>query len=225
MTDMEKTLVLTLGGTIESFYAPHPTAIGESDGTPEHVPMAPHAHNSVIPAALDKLGYGGQFVHVPVAMRDSKANSTAELDHALMCIAQSDATRVIVVQGTDTMPVHARYMQRRLLEWGAEQGMDQKTIIFTGAMGPLRDADKAWRNPQEVPYKNDGWHNLSAAMIDAKREAPGVYIRMEKGPHPWHANEVSKYVHLGEPNASGVREVIDSGFVQDAPEKHQDIVF
>jgi len=221
MSPTHDILLVTLGGTIESFYTPKFQGIGQADGTPEIVPLAKHAGDSVVPAALDRLGYADHYDHLALAMRDSKHNTTHELDAFMYTLVEHGYKKVVVVQGTDTMPVQARYVQRRLHEWGLEDC----TVVFTGAMGPLRDAQQQWRDPEQDTYKNDGWHNLSAAMGDVAREPAGVYVRIAPGPHPHKADEIRKFVALGAPDANGVRSVVDSGFVADDPARHRDVRF
>ena len=209
---MEKTLVITTGGTIESFYHPE-------EATPHHVPQD---GESIIPAAMEKLGLKGECEFVHLGLQDSKRVGTSTLDAIAWAAAQSNCKRVVIVHGTDMMPHNANRLKARVDEYGGEYHMDEKTFVFTGAMNPLRGADKAWREPGRVTAKNDGWANLQQAMVVAREQKPGVYIEMgpefeaEVGPRPWAAGTVKKTV-----KAEGGW-VKQSQFERDDPERHQE---
>lgn len=207
----DKTLVITMGGTIESFYNPE-------EGTPYYVPQPQTADESCIPEALAKLGLDQECDVYKVAMHDSKEVTTEMLDHIIFTAAQGDYKHIVIVHGTDTMPLHARYLKRRIADYGQHEGMDQKTFVFTGAMEPLRDAAKAWRE------QADGWENLRRAVTDAREQPPGVYVEMGPqfestvGPGPWEADTVKKFV---EPVDSSPGTLVShSEFQRDAPSRH-----
>jgi L-asparaginase len=69
-------------------------------------------------------------------------------------IASSDATRIIVTHGTDTMVDTAR----------ALQGIPGKTIVLTGALQPGRFADS------DAPF------NLGMAVAAVQVLPPGIYL-------------------------------------------------
>lgn len=207
-----KTLVVITGGTIEALYSP-------DNGTPYYVPVPKTAEESAIPAALKKMGLDADCDYFFSSMKDSKEVQATELDGILHQITKGDYARCIIVHGTDTMPLHARYMQRRFEEYGGEAGMDSKRIIFTGAMKPLRDEAGNWHEESKV----DGWNNLRRAVIDANNAAltPGVYVEMGEG--PWDPRTVKKTVATsGEGKAA---KVTMSGFGPDDPERHREIIF
>lgn len=206
----EKTLVITTGGTIESFY-------NSEEGTPHYVPLPDRAEDTCIPAALEKMGLGDDVDTYPLAMKDSKEVTTDILDHVMWKAATEGYTRIVIVHGTDTMPVHARYLKRRMAEYGSEYGMDETSIVFTGAMGPLRDKHVAWREPETHTECNDGWHNLRRALQDVQTVKPGVYVEMGDGPH--EADAICKNVEVDNPG-SRTAKVMHSGFVADDPARH-----
>ncbi len=71
-------------------------------------------------------------------------------------IANDDASHYVVTHGTDTMPATAE----------ALDGLDDKTIILTGALTPAR-------------FKTtDAIFNVGMAVAAAQTAAPGVYIAM-----------------------------------------------
>jgi L-asparaginase/Glu-tRNA(Gln) amidotransferase subunit D len=210
-----KTLVVTTGGTIEAQYNPE-------DGTPHYVPVAVTANETCIPAALKKMGLDGQADVYPLAMKDSKEVTTAMLDHILWKAASDGYDCIVIVHGTDTMPLHARYLKRRVAEYGAAYGVDQKCFILTGAMGPLRDKEGAWREPTEHLKFNDGWHNLRQSLKHVNAQAAGVYVTM--GDVPKEADTIDKKVEVDMPG-SRTAQVVHSGFVADDPARHIETPF
>lgn len=95
-------MVIT-GGTIEALYSP-------DNGTPYYVPVPKTAAESAIPAALKKMGLDADCDYFFASMKDSKEVQATELDGILHQITQGNYDRCIIVHGTDTMPLHARYM-------------------------------------------------------------------------------------------------------------------
>ena len=102
------------------------------------------------------------------------------------------------------------------------EGMDQKTIVLTGAMGPLRYGNGHWRNPAQVKTLNDGWKNLALALEDVHQASPGVYVEMGQG--PWEADGIRKQVQVDAPGTRTAK-VVHSGFVADDPARHRIIPF
>lgn len=183
-------LVVTLGGTIESFYDP-------KNGTPKDVPLEQGAEATVIPQVMKTMGLAEGCDFYPVAMRDSKYVSTAELDHVLQYAGEQGYSKILVVQGTDTMPVHGQYLERRIEELQEHlPSLARASIVLTGAMGPLRDAAKQWRDPAIDRRKNDGWANLRQARRDVELNMPGAFVRI--GQNLWPASRVKKVVQLGQ---------------------------
>ena len=150
---MAKILVLTMGGTIDA---------AAYESTP--VDVAP-LERSLVPEALDALGYAGKYEIVHLCRKDSKYMSSADLeDAAYHILCRPDIDHVVITHGTDTMPQHARFLHHKLQEWNVEPG---KTIVFTGAMKPLTHGPES-----------DGWRNLQVAMDNISRYAEGVHIVM-----------------------------------------------
>lgn len=178
-------MLLTLGGTIESHYNPE-------EGTPEMVPLK---MGSVIPRALEKLGLEAECELKPICLKDSKDVTSLDLQQALSAIANFAGNKVIVVQGTDTMPDNARWFESQL----EAQELKDKTVIFTGAMQPLRDKEGALR-PQA-----DGWDCLKLAFNAARQQPAGCFVAIEGAVH--YADAILKYVKSEE------GQVIESRFV------------
>lgn len=189
-------LVITTGGTIESFYNPQ-------DGTPSHVPLPDRAEQTCIPAALKRLGFLEGVKVQPLLMRDSNEFTPSECEQLYQTIINSPNQRILVVHGTDTMPLHAQELQTRIKALPAEHPAHGKTIVFTGAMGPLRNAEQEWRNEAMA------WEILPKALEDARDLGkPGVQIEMGQG--AWPATRVTKY-KITE-NRGGREFVKSSGF-------------
>lgn len=190
-----KTLVVITGGTIESYYQPE-------KGTPYHVPLEHGPEDSVIPKAMEMLGVGSECDYLRLCIKDSKENTLLpEMNGLLHHIADKGYEKVIVVQGTDTMPSRAQEFKHRWSDLESYGGMDGVRTVFTGAMSPLRTHNKpdgAFRGlhadgtPNLTDGTCDGWGNLRKAFDDVQHAAPGVYIEMGSG--PWDPNEVRKDV-------------------------------
>ncbi len=88
---------------------------------------------------------------------------------------------LLVTHGTDTMVETARAL--------AEAGLEDKTVVLTGAM---------------VPYafgSSDGLFNLGSALSFVQVLPPGVYVAMNGQHFPWHAVRKNK--------AAGVFEALE----------------
>lgn len=100
-----------------------------------------------------------------------------EEDRALIASAcnKTDAERILITHGTDTMTVTALYLQKYC---------HNKTIVLTGAM---------------IPYKfgsSDGLFNLGSALAFTQVLPKGVYIAMN-GKY-FEADKVRKNTEKGE---------------------------
>ena len=100
-----------------------------------------------------------------------------EADRALIASAcnDSNAERIVITHGTDTMTMTALYLQKNC---------PNKTIVLTGAM---------------IPYKfgsSDGLFNLGSALAFAQVLPTGVYIAMN-GKY-FDADKVKKNTDKGE---------------------------
>lgn len=213
--DNHRTLVITTGGTIEAMYNPE-------EGTPHYVPVPTSAEDTCIPAALKKMGLADNVDFYPLAMKDSKEVTTSMLEHILWKVASEGYSSIVIVHGTDTMPAHARYLKRRIADYGDEYGMQAKSFIFTGSMGPLRGRDGVWREPHIFKTLNDGWTNLDCALKDVHGVKPGVYLEMGHGPK--EADTIRKYVEVDQPGNRAAT-VTHSGFVDDNPSRHIQEIF
>lgn len=186
MEKQKKILVIIAGGTIEALYSP-------DQGTPYHVPAPKSLADSAIPEALDRLGVRDQCDIFRLFIEDSKAITEDHLQAMEQKITAEGYDRVVVVQGTDTMPENARALDFALKQKGAEG----RKVVFTGAMRPLRDAKGKWHpadHPTDANYSPDGLVNMKKAFEDIHNAAvpAGVYVEMGQG--PWSAWHVNKHV-------------------------------
>lgn len=154
-------LVITTGGTIESFY----------DGeTPTNVPLK---LPTIIPEAIKRahLDTRARFsFHADICHKDSADISESEIEKIADVIRQHPEQRdVLIVCGTSQMAPIGRKIEYLL---GEDHG---HRIVFTGAMTPLRHEDKQWRND------SDGWRNLEMAVsvLQGNELENGVYMLID----------------------------------------------
>lgn len=141
--DADKLLVLTTGGTFDKVYFDALSEFSIGD------PQAPR----LLSAAR---------VTCPYEVRELMRKDSLDLDDAdraaiARAVAESDATRIIITHGSDTMVKTAQAL-------GA--AADGKTVVFVGAMQPALFAET------DAPF------NLGMAFAAAQVAAPGIYIAM-----------------------------------------------
>lgn len=128
---------------------------------------------------LDMFERGRSSLDVDIKtlmMVDSLEMTEADRDIIIHNCRRSTAKQIIVTHGTDTMVVTAKAL--------AEENMEDKTIVLTGAM---------------VPYafgtSSDGFFNLGSALAFSQSLEPGVYIVMNGRYFDW--NNVQKNYKTG----------------------------
>ncbi len=185
----ERILVFITGGTIDAQYDP-------AVATPYHVPVPATTSESAVPEAMRRMGIDRHCDFYRYCMKDSKDITDGDMDEMLHIAEAGEYDKVLFVTGTDRMAELGQYVERMAAARGAGSPLEHKTFLFTGAMGPLRNAKGALRNPERITLKNDGWSNLRAAVEDLEHGdmKPGAYVRM--GEHLWPAYGVKKVVHL-----------------------------
>lgn len=108
-------------------------------------------------------------------MKDSLDFVEADRANIASACNTTDAQRIVITHGTDTMTTTALYLQKHC---------PNKTIVLTGAM---------------IPYKfgsSDGLFNLGSALAFTQVLAKGVYIAMN-GKY-FEADKVRKNTEKGE---------------------------
>ena len=183
-------LVITTGGTIDSHYDP-------AKGVPYHVPQT---GESAVPFALKELGLDGRcYVH-ELCSKDSKEITRKELSDILAQMKRhQNIKKIIITHGTDTMPRNARQLEAML----ARQDKQDRTVIFTGGMEPLRD------DQLNIRPDADGWANLKLAVEGADSKEAGVYVAVNGKVHD--AQAIDKWVKVDEND-----QVVASGFTERA---------
>lgn len=128
---MEKDVIhfIFTGGTIDSYYK------GSLDT------VVPNKH-SLIPNYFEELKLYTKLKFTEICMKDSRQLTQQDLRRICNEVEKSPCTRIIITQGTYTMPDTARYLKNNLTR------TDQK-IILTGSMIPLNgfnltDAPLTW---------------------------------------------------------------------------------
>lgn len=119
-----------------------------------------------IPALLEKGRSNVEVDLKTLMMIDS--TEMGEEDRAIIeySCRKSDFNRIIITHGTDTMVETAEMLAR--------SGLDDKTIVLTGAMIPI-----AFGN------SSDGFFNLGASLAFAQSLPPGVYVSMNGRAYNW----------------------------------------
>ena len=132
--------IFTTGGTIDKVYF---------DAKGGYEVGAPMVRQILEQARVTK--------HIPIVellRKDSLEMTAADRIAVRDAVAASEATRVVMTHGTDTMVETARELQ----------GLPGKTIVLTGALQPARFAD------------SDAAFNLGLAMGAVQVLPAGVYI-------------------------------------------------
>jgi L-asparaginase len=118
---------------------------------------------------------------VPVEVRTLMMVDSLEMDDEdreliLQQCRKSDADRIVITHGTDTMAITARRL--------GEAGLPGKTVVLTGAMIPFAFGS------------SDGLFNLGAALAFAQSLPQGVYVAMNGRCFGW--DNVRKNKAIGE---------------------------
>ena len=98
-------------------------------------------------------------------MIDSLEMTAADREIIVQNCRQCADRRIVVTHGTDTMVETARVL--------AEAGLDDRTIMLTGAMIPWTFSS------------SDGLFNLGSALSFVQVLPPGVYVAMNGRYFPW----------------------------------------
>ena len=99
-------------------------------------------------------------------MIDSLEMTEAEREIIHYQCKKSKRDKIIITHGTDTMVQTAKHL--------AQQGIDEKTIVLTGAMIPIA-----------FGTSSDGFFNLGSALAFVQVLPPGVYIAMNGRYYIW----------------------------------------
>lgn len=153
---MDELLIVTTGGTIDKVYFDD-----KSDfqvGEPQ------------IGRILEELGVAFRFRVIPILRKDSLHINDADRELIRATVAAQPARHVLITHGTDSMVETAQ----------ALAGLDDKTIVLTGALNPAR-------------YRgSDAEFNIGTAVGAVQSLPPGVHIAMNG--RIWDPRRVRKNV-------------------------------
>ncbi|MCT1367676.1 asparaginase domain-containing protein [Kocuria sp. HSID16901] len=141
----EKVAILTTGGTFDKYYS----VAGEMEIDEPTV-------GPILDLAATNLDTEVRSV-VAIDSLDMTDEHRAQIAEAL---EETDARRVVITHGTDTMPETSEFLRER------PEAIKGKTIVLTGAMQP------SCMRLTDAPF------NLGAAVAAAQLLEPGVYISM-----------------------------------------------
>ena len=139
----DRILVLTTGGTFDKVYF---------DALSDYRIGDPQA-----PRILEIARAACPWEVREVLRKDSLDIDDADRAAIVKAVAESDATRIVITHGSDTMTLTAEALG------DAAAG---KTVVFVGAMQPARFAET------DAPF------NFGMAFATAQVAAPGIYIAM-----------------------------------------------
>ncbi|HZL08057.1 MAG TPA: asparaginase domain-containing protein [Candidatus Dormibacteraeota bacterium] len=153
--------VIITGGTIDSEWDPAAdTAVTASE--------------SVIPEYFSKLKLDVDFTYNTVFMKDSRKITLEDIQAISNAVENSPSSKILITHGTYTMPDTARYIQAR-----TGGGLDQKSVVLTGAMIPLEGYSMS-----DAPF------NLGFSIATLLSMEPGILLCMHG--HLFTPDEVVK---------------------------------
>lgn len=122
--------------------------------------------DSSIPEMLERARFTVDYDLKTLMMIDSLDMNEADREIILHNCRRIDTERIVITHGTDTMGTTAAYL--------AQEGVEGKTIVLTGAM---------------VPYafgsSSDGFFNLGSALSFVQTLPHGVYVVMNGRYFSW----------------------------------------
>jgi L-asparaginase len=116
-----------------------------------------HFVDSHIPSMLTEARCKADFELDKILLKDSLDMDDNDRQKILETVQNSQQSRIIITHGTDTMVQTAQFL---------EQQVEDKTIVFTGAMIPY------------VFKKSDSLFNLGTAFAAVQCLPAGIYITM-----------------------------------------------
>lgn len=112
---MQKILIINTGGTFNKVYNP---LKGELE-----VPK-----DGIAPEAILRYFYNTNYKLINIIHKDSLEMNEDDRILMLQTIEQSDASKVLIIHGTDTMDITARFLGLHV---------KHKVVVLTGAMVPF----------------------------------------------------------------------------------------
>ena len=148
---MKDILIIMTGGTMDAENCPDPARPPKTVIT---------LKDSLVPLAVEELGYGSDCRFFQWMMRDSKEFTPAAIYAMAVFIKQRRAQHIIITHGTDRMAENSRQLAKEM------QGSD-KVVIMTGSMVPLANG-----------RESDGYENLRYAVEHIESLPAGVHVVM-----------------------------------------------
>ena len=156
----EEIIIITTGGTIEKSYS-------ERDGT------LGNKESILKSEVIDRLRLPYTHLNFYAVLDKDSLDLTDEDRNLIMLFVKSKISQgmpIIIVHGTDTMEVTAKFCYDNLIG-----GDIRVPILFTGAMRPIGFTN------------SDAKQNITEAIYAAKLISPGIYIsfhnRLYEVPH------------------------------------------
>jgi L-asparaginase len=144
-------LFIMTGGTIDA----------EAYADPKHPPKnAIPLKDSLVPMAVEELGYADDCRFFQWMMKDSKDFTEVEIYALSVFIKQRRANHIIMTHGTDRMAITASELSKQMA--GSE-----KTIVITGSTVPLANG-----------RGSDAPDNLRFAIETIEHLSAGVHVVM-----------------------------------------------
>lgn len=144
-------LIIMTGGTIDA----------EAYPDPAHPPKnAFPLKDSLVPQAMEELGYSEDCRFFQWMMKDSKDFVSAEIYAMSVFIKQRRAQHIIITHGTDRMPETSRELEALMKD-------SDKVVILTGSMLPLSNG-----------RKSDAYENLRFSIESIEKLPAGVHVVM-----------------------------------------------
>lgn len=143
----DKILIILTGGRIDSIW----------NGKVDEIIVSPH---SLIPEYFNNNNIYGEVEFEEICMKDSRALTPQDRESILRVIEESSISKILITHGTHTMPDTLKYIKHNLKN-------SNKTIVFTGAVTPLKDF-----------AFSDAAFNLGYGLAKVQELKPGIYICM-----------------------------------------------
>lgn len=144
-------LIIMTGGTIDAEAYPDPSRPPKN---------AFPLKDSLVPQAVEELGYSEDCRFFQWMMKDSKDFVSAEIYAMSVFIKQRRARYIIVTHGTDRMPETSRELAQLMKD-------SDKVVILTGSMLPLSNG-----------RQSDAYGNLRFAIEQVETLPAGVHVVM-----------------------------------------------
>lgn len=129
--------------------------------------------DSSIPDMLDRARFTVAYDLKTLMMLDSLEMTETDREIILHNVRRSPYEQILITHGTDTMEITAAYL--------AKAGVEDKTVVITGAMIPYAFGDSS-----------DGFFNLGSALSFVQLLPNGIYVVMNGRYFHWDKVEKNR---------------------------------